>query len=226
MKTLFLHRRNAPRLILFFTGWGMDERPTAHLGPQGADVLFCYDYTEPPETAVLDELLRSYARVVLAAWSLGVWAAWEAFGGSTVKFEDALAINGTLRPVDSECGIPPDRFEQTASLWSEATRPRFYRRMCGDPAALAFFLNAAPRRSVEFQREELLAVGRRVAEKKMGENRLFHRAFIGRKDRVFPPAGQAEFWSEAGVATTEAAASHYVFAGLTSWREVFALGED
>ncbi len=226
MKTLLIHRENASRLILFFTGWGMDERPTAHLEPEGADVLLCYDYTEPPERAVLDELLGSYARVTLAAWSLGVWVARESFGGSAVAFEDALAINGTLRPVDAECGIPPVRFEQTAALWSEATRPRFYRRMCGDPAALAFFLKSAPRRSVESQREELLAVGRRVAEKRITGNRLFRRAFIGCKDRVFPPAAQAKCWTEAGAEITEAAASHYVFAGLTSWKEVFALGED
>ena len=42
--------------------------------------------------------------------------------------------------------------------------------------------------------------------------------------RVFEGLPRAP--GRAGVAITEAAASHYVFAGLTSWREVFALGED
>ena len=31
MKKLWINKRNAPELLLFFNGWGMDEKPFKHL---------------------------------------------------------------------------------------------------------------------------------------------------------------------------------------------------
>lgn len=34
------------RLIIFFSGWGMDYRATEHLSYDGWDVCTCYDYSD------------------------------------------------------------------------------------------------------------------------------------------------------------------------------------
>lgn len=235
MKRLFLRRGGYSRLIVFFSGWGMDERPFAHLAGRGglahvfgqpsspigrkisqtpdADFLLCYDYTVPEDRHEFEEILAPYERVSLAAFSLGVWAAAESLDASGISFDDAVAINGTLRPVDAEYGIPPELFERTGEKWSEKTRARFYRRMCGDAKTLEYFLARGPARSIESQRAELLAVGRRISS---GGVRTgpFRRAFIGSGDRVFPPEAQRRFWETQGVEIVESTAPHYPFADL------------
>ena len=219
MKWLFLKRDDSSRLTVFFAGWGMDERPLAHLAGGDADFLLCYDYTTPPDWADADwaefeKTLASYERVSLAAFSLGVWAAAETFGPLRISFEEAVAINGTLRPIDPDYGIPPERFARTAEKWSEKTRMRFYRRMCGDAKTLEFFLARAPARSVDSQREELLAVGRRIADG-VAETTIFHRAFVGSRDRIFPPEAQRRFWETEDVEVIESPTAHYPFADGT-----------
>ena len=32
------------RLLLFFAGWGMDERPFIQYTPRESDFMICYDY--------------------------------------------------------------------------------------------------------------------------------------------------------------------------------------
>ena len=44
MKCSFLVREGHPRLLLFFSGWGGEERLFSRYRPEGADFLLCYDY--------------------------------------------------------------------------------------------------------------------------------------------------------------------------------------
>jgi pimeloyl-[acyl-carrier protein] methyl ester esterase len=192
----------------------------ASLAEDGADdFLLCYDYTVPENRPEFEGILASYDRVSLAAFSLGVWAAAETLAASRFSFDEAVAINGTLRPIDPDFGIPPERFERTAEQWSETTRTRFYRRMCGDAKTLGLFLARAPARSVESQREELFAVGRRIAGG-IAETTIFRRAFVGLYDRIFPPESQRRFWESQGVEIVESPVPHYPFAEVKSVDEL------
>ncbi|CDW61277.1 Auxin-induced protein X10A, partial [Trichuris trichiura] len=65
--------RGSDRLLVFFTGWGMDWHATRHLSLDGFDLVVLYDYTHPVQWS----LPCGYSEYHLAAWSLGVWAAAE-----------------------------------------------------------------------------------------------------------------------------------------------------
>ena len=58
---------------MFFAGWGMDDRPFRRLTSLRFDVLVCYDYRDPGNTAATAELsaVAEYPDVTVIAWSLG-----------------------------------------------------------------------------------------------------------------------------------------------------------
>ncbi len=222
MKTTFLHKTGADRLLVFFNGWSRDAQSAPRLDAGGFDVLEVSDYT------TLDgdvwEKVRPYSRIHLAAWSLGVWAAARVFHDLPVRLESALAINGTLRPIDAAFGIAPDIFAGTITHWDdEAARARFLRRMAGSAAELEAL--PVPDRTPENQKNELAALQEAVAALPQPPN-LYTRAVIGSRDRIFPAPAQKAFWEAERIPFAERDLPHYPFAGLSAWPEVIDLGKN
>lgn len=217
MKKFWISRRNSPALLVFFNGWGMDERPFSHLQPgTGSDVLMVYDYTEPDNSAELRRILAGYGTVRLTAWSLGVFAAAQTLAG--MRFASATAVNGTLKPLDAEEGIPPEIFQKTIDAWSEAARISFNRRMGGSQYG-ARFEAAAPARSTAAQRAELIALKERFIGSPVPAN-IFHRAVIGLNDKIIPRRAQEKHWTQARIPIRIIPEPHYFFPVLTSWDEM------
>ena len=213
-----LHRQEcgSDRLIVFFTGWGMDHRAAAHLDAAGYDVWSVADYTEPVELTIP----ARYRERHLVAWSLGVRAAAECGG----EYTDALAVNGTLRPIDAAEGIAPEIFDGTIRNWpEERARERFMLRMTGSRAALEAF--PRPERTADSQLAELRALAERFRGGDAGRG-FYTRALIGTRDKIFPAAAQRNAWDRAGVPATEFEAPHAPFAQFHSWDEVLHFGED
>ncbi len=108
-----------------------------------SDFLLCYDYsTLEPEPGFMREAGR-YSRITIVAWSFGVWVAQHT---ELPPIERAIAINGTLHPVNEEQGISPQVFQATLSTWSEESRQRFNRRMCGTSEVRNHFSSMSPDR--------------------------------------------------------------------------------
>jgi biotin synthesis protein BioG len=91
-------REGHPRLLLFFNGWGMDERLLAMIEPpEGRDLLMVCDYTDVRGADAVRTAVAHYPAADLVAWSMGVWAAATVFGSAGAGFGKALAVNGTGR---------------------------------------------------------------------------------------------------------------------------------
>ena len=128
MEKVWINRQNAPELLLFFNGWGMDEKPFKHLETsKDLDVLMVYDYTNLDNAHDLCNDFADYKSVHLVAWSLGVFVAAKVLAG--IKFASTKAINGTLMPIDENEGIAPIIFQGTIDSWGEVARIKFNRRM-------------------------------------------------------------------------------------------------
>jgi biotin synthesis protein BioG len=108
-----MNERRGGDLLLFFSGWGMDPRPFRFLGTGESDVLLLFDYRKGGESPDFGSLFSSYDRVMLVAWSLGVAVANRVVREWAGRLADAVAINGTTRPVDEQFGIPADVFDGT-----------------------------------------------------------------------------------------------------------------
>ncbi len=205
MKSFFIQKQNAPRLTLFFAGWGMDAHPFADLRPEGSDLLLCYDYRS------LDfdgKLLMPYREIRVAGWSMGVWAASHVLSSAAYPVTESIAVNGTPYPVDDARGIPEAIFRGTLEGLSERNLQKFYRRMCLPGAGLAAFLEKRPHRPLAELAEELRRIGEQ-AFAAPAPRYAWSQAVIGKKDLIFLPAHQAAAWEEAGVPWTEADIPHY-----------------
>jgi biotin synthesis protein BioG len=157
MKHIFIQHTGAHRLLLFFAGWGMDGAPFAAYRPAGRDFMVCYDYSDASFDA---SLIAGYDEVDVVGWSMGVWMAARSLSLAGIAVKSAIAINGTMFPVDAERGIAPEIFHGTLDGISDATLMKFRRRMCGGAAGYKSFMETAPQRSLESLRTELDVIGK------------------------------------------------------------------
>ncbi|NMW19360.1 MAG: DUF452 family protein [Chlorobiaceae bacterium] len=226
MKTVWLRKQGADELLLFFNGWGMDHRIAAHLLHESLaadfspDFLVCYDYrTLEPDSWFIKEISR-YDCITVVAWSFGVWVAQLT---ELPVVERAIAINGTLHPVDAELGIPPELFHATLSTYSEENRHRFNRRMCGSREALALFSTMSPDRKTSDQLEELERLQESMQTGYLHDVAAwqYNHAVIGGRDLVFPARKQFTAWK--GVPQTVIAdMPHFPFFHFINLQEVLA----
>lgn len=225
MKTVWLRKEGTDTLLLFFNGWGMDARICAHLLGESLseefthDLLVCYDYrTLEMEAGFMKEASR-YRSITIVAWSFGVWVAQHTTLPPITK---AIAINGTLYPINTEKGISPDVFQATLSTWSEENRHRFNRRMCSSGEALALFSSMSPDRAVGDQKEELALLKEHVQDSgTTSASWSYDHAIIGGRDLVFPLKQQCLAWK--GVPQTLISdMPHFPFLHFGNLQEVMA----
>lgn len=210
MKTEWLRRLGGDEVVVFFHGWGMDRRSVPSLAgaaggmvPGGGscdvlrgaderlpDLLLCFGYHSLDIEPEVLGVLAGYRSLRVVAWSFGVWVARQV---ALPAVSGAVALNGTLYPVDAVRGIRPDVFAVTLAGWSVEARRRFYRRMCGSPDVEAVFLRVAPEREVVDQQEELAAL--QVAlERPAVATWMYDYAVVGRGDLIFSAAAQERGW--------------------------------
>ena len=225
MQTVWLRKEGAEELLLLFNGWGMDGRIGDHLLGKSLsekfamDLLLCYDYRNLELEAMVMDEIGHYTRITVVAWSFGVWAAQQT---TLPPVAEAIAINGTLSPIDAQKGIRPDVFQATLSTWSEENRHRFNRRMCGTSEALTLFTSMSPNRSVEDQQEELARLQEHVLV--AGSTTAawcYDHAIIGGRDLVFSAQQQASAWK--GIPQTLISdMPHFPFLHFKNLQEVLA----
>ena len=203
MQQKFIKKEHHPRLLLFFAGWGSDERLFNRPVAEGYDCLICFDYRLPDFDHAL---LEGYREVRLLAWSMGVWVAGQVLAGYNYPWEMKLAVNGTPYPVDDRRGIPEAVFRKTLECFDGNGLARFRRRICGTADRTKEFLSHHPYRPVEELHAELAALWRSVhllPPSGFG----WDRAIVGTCDKIFPPANQCEAWK--GVEVEERETEHY-----------------
>ena len=194
----FLRRSGSPTLELFFAGWGMDSRPFAWAAdsPHTADCDFavCYDYTDIQLDKVnqANAKIHGYSEVRVRAWSLGVYAASLVLPSLGCAISTAVAINGTLWPVDDELGIPHAVYDATAANLTAESLERFNRRMCG--AHRAVFEQRRPLRSVDSLRAELLHIRECAADRTRPQFTGWTQAVLSSRDKIFPIANMRRAW--------------------------------
>ncbi len=227
MKTTWLRKEGAEELLLFFNGWGMDRRIADYLLRESlsegffADLLLFHDYrTLEPEPDVMREASR-YSRITIVAWSFGVWVAQHT---ELPPIDRAIAINGTLYPVNEKRGISPQIFQATLATWSEKNRSRFNRRMCGTDDVLALFSGMSPDRTAADQQEELARLQEHLLTQPGATGSSawrYDHAIIGGRDLVFPAEQQYQAWK--GLPQTVIAdMPHFPFFHFRNLQEVLA----
>lgn len=218
MDKLWIKRNNNPKIILFFNGWGMDAAVVEHLDAVGYDLLMLNNYTE---LKPLDERLDNYKEIFVVAWSLGVWAASQVLCMGVMEVRKAIAINGTLKPVDDHQGILLATFRGTLAGWAEKTRERFLMRIAGGVKEYLKNSSKFGVRSIANQQCELASIYNQY--KALGDSSFaFDKAVVGNQDTIFKPDNQRKSW-QGNAQLLALDMPHYPFAHFSSWEQIISL---
>ena len=227
MKSIWLHQHNRSHLILFFAGWGMDERPFRRLTSERSDVLMLCDHRDLALPVEVTRAVGDYERVDAIGWSFGVAVAAIACEWIHDRITRGVAVGGTLWPIDEDRGIPPRVFQRTLEGLSEDNYERFVRRMCGDAATLDRFNQARPARSLEELREELVAMRDHFTTLQPAPSSpLFQSAWVPTRDRIIPTENQLAAWESLEVRQVPIDAAHFPFYNWSSWEDLLSDAAD
>jgi biotin synthesis protein BioG len=235
VKTAWLQRDGRRQALVFFAGWGMDERPFRRLTSSQYDVCVCFDYRDldadfhsimlPQSDQVQKSVPQTseasvpYEAVTVVAWSFGCAVAAQVLAREMWPVRHMLAINGTVTPEDDQVGIPRRWLDATAeSLLQGEGWPKFVRRMCLDKAARQDFRVHAPQRDLAGAIDELKVLRSLETPAACG----FNRALVGTKDRIILPENQERGWSRFDVPVQSIAAPHYPFHLWSTWEELLS----
>jgi len=193
MKTYIRRRERNDRLVVLFGGWGVDENLFTPLCNDEFDFILFYNYSAD-EALVLPEM-KTYRKIILIGWSLGVWAA-EYLLPKTGIFPDIrIAVNGTPFPADDRYGIPIRVFEGTLDNINKENMGKFYFRMFGDRKTNELNKEMIPHRTLKSLHGELRWLYNRMMEHTEPGFRWDY-AVTSEIDRVFPSDNANNYWKK------------------------------
>ncbi len=224
MKAKWIKKEGRKSALLFFNGWGMDENIVFFLNDNSGpdfpyDILHCNDYRDTNLPDEIHQQLKSYDERVIIAWSLGVWAASRS---GLRNISQAVAINGTLSPINTFKGISPHIYQTTLDNYCDDSRDRFMRRICGGSSGFKAFEVMAPQRSTEDQKQELITIQKHVLSAyPLKTPWRFQHAIIGGKDLIFTDTAQQRAWGKTAQ-TVISSMPHLPFYEFTRWQEILS----
>lgn len=201
MKYKWLNKTNTNKLIIFFNGWGMDEKIVSHLDCGDYNVVVLYDYND----LNLDLDFSNYSEKHLIAWSMGVMV-------STILNIDcksSTAICGTPFAIDDNNGIPERIYNLTIRGFSEASSQKFMERMFIEKPEITTFSN----RTFESKLSEL----KKMLEYAPNKDFEFTRAIVASDDKIIPTKNQINYWKDEAEIITS---GHCPFMLYSSWTEL------
>jgi len=213
MKYKFFNENNK-KLIIFFNGWGMDEIIISHLDRENFDLLVFYDYRDLElDTSVFD--LEKYFEKHIIAWSMGVMVS------TLFDFENInsrTAINGTIKAIDDNYGIPLKIYDLTIKGFSEFSIRKFMKRMFDEKPPI----DNSSNRDLDSQKEELIKLMEVNQEVNQGINdvaskeRKFDRVLVSDTDNIIPTKNQLNYWHNPEIIK----GGHCPFFKYKSWKEL------
>jgi len=193
MKTYIRRREKNDKLVVMFGGWGTDENFFAPFCGEDFDFILFSNYSAD-EPLVLPEM-KTYKKIALIGWSLGVWAAEYLSEKTGIKADVTIAVNGTPIPADDKYGIPVNVFEGTLNNITEVNMEKFYLRMFGDKKTYDLNKDKVPLRSIKSLHDELRWMYNRMMEQTKPGFRWDY-AVTSENDRVFPKDNMLEYWKK------------------------------
>jgi len=193
MKTYIRRRPKNTHLVVFYGGWGTDENVFVPLCNDEFDFILFYNYSAD-EAFMLPEM-KTYKKITLIGWSIGVWAAEFLCHKTGIKPDVTIAVNGTPIPADDHYGIPLNVFEGTLNNITEDNIEKFYLRMFGDKKTYMTNIDRIPHRSMTSLHNELRWLYNRMMEQRESCFK-WNYAVTSESDRVFPSKNLSEYWKK------------------------------
>jgi len=192
MKTFLRRFENNRDLIILFGTWGIDEKAFSNLCTDRFDFILFYNYSAD-EPLILPEM-KTYRRVTVIGWSLGVWAAEYYSRRMGIRPDLTIAINGTPVAADDHYGVPLKIFEATLDNITNYSMAKFYLRVFGNKSSFERNRSIIPSRSVKSLHDELRWIYNRMMEP-VQTGFVWDYSLIGTEDRVFRASNLISYWN-------------------------------
>ena len=215
MQFHWLNKQNNKDLIIFFAGWSFDENPFKFLDCGAFDVIIIYDYN----SIDLPEIdLSPYKNINLIAWSMGVFVAY-LLKDKLPNFAKKIAINGTVKPVDDEFGIPQKPFILTLRHAKTGLEGKFYQNIFDSNEEFEKYLKTPVERTIENRETELKSLYERIKTTEINYDGFYDKALISAHDKIIPTKNQINFWQEnSEIEMLES--GHFPYYNFKSWNEI------
>lgn len=207
MKYKWLNKQNNKKLIVFFNGWGMDEKIVSHLDFENFDLLMFYDYRD---LEIENFNFSNYEEKYMIAWSMGVYTC-NNFTNIFNNFDRKIAINGTLNPIHDEYGIPVLMYDLMIENFSEFTSEKFVNKISTGENLKEYCTRTS---------DELKAELIKIKSLSFNEFIKFDKAIVSLKDRIMPAKNQIRFWQKQNITPIEIKALHAIFNLYKKWSEL------
>lgn len=192
MKTFLRRFENNRDLVILFGTWGLDEKAFSNLCTDRFDFILFYNYSAD-EPLILPEM-KTYRRVTVIGWSLGVWAAEFYSRRMGIRPDLTIAINGTPVAADDHYGVPLKIFEATLNNITNYSMAKFYLRVFGNKSSFERNRPIIPSRSVKSLHDELRWIYNRMMEP-VQTGFVWDYSLIGTEDRVFRASNLISYWN-------------------------------
>jgi biotin synthesis protein BioG len=200
-------------LVLFFCGWGMDEKCISHIDSDNIDVMVFFDYRGDISCPEIN--LSKYESVHVVAWSMGVWVANQLIGDISSEIDKKIAFCGSPCPVDDNYGIPLKIFDITLEGLKRTGTVKFFSRMLNGLSDTNFH---KPDRELEEQIEELNNLKVNSLKSELKEVK-WNKVVIGMKDKIFPSANLMNYWDGKSI-IVKSDLPHYPFDQYDTWEKI------
>ncbi|MFI3268071.1 MAG: DUF452 family protein [Rikenellaceae bacterium] len=191
MQNKWIKKDSNETLILMFMGWACDEDMIKDVDFEGCDMLCFFDYTGDLNDVKIEDY-SGYKRVVLLAWSFGVWVAdYFHAKGFLPNVDAAMAMNGTVKPIHNKFGIHELNFKLTVRGLERVGLSKFYDKISAETP-----INPC-KRDIKVQIEELKNL-EIWSSKEYVSTLTWNLALIGQKDLIFSPKNMQNYWDIVG----------------------------
>lgn len=193
MKTYIRRREKNDSLVVLFGAWGTDENVFVPFCNDEFDFILFYNYSAD-QALVLPEM-KTYRKIVVIGWSLGVWAAEYLTPSTGIVPDVTIAVNGTPVPLHDHYGIPSRSFEEALNNITEESMEKFYYRMFGNRRIYNLNSDKIPNRTLDSFHIEMRWLYNRIMEQKEPGFRWDY-AVISESDRIFPSENVISYWKK------------------------------
>lgn len=218
MERYIINNKN-DKLIVFFGGWGCDYNPFKSIEIKDFDFIMLYDYNSV-EFEELNFFVKRYKEINIVAWSMGVFFANVWCQKYSIKYKRAIAINGTLKPIDNKHGIPERLYDLTIKNFNISGRKLFFSRMFQCDNHLMKFNHNLPNRHIDNQKLELENIKKYYCENKLEMNNIYQLVILSKQDLIFPYKNLKKFWNGI-IQVHEIDSGHFCFYNFESWKSIF-----
>lgn len=213
MQYHWLNKINNKYLIIFFAGWSFDYFPFEFLDCNENDVLVVYDYNEITELPDF----KKYRHKTLITWSMGVYIAY-LLKDKFKDFDNKIAVNGTVYPVDDDFGIPHKTFDLTLKYAQTGLEGKFYKNVFNNEDLYEKYTQNPVQRTIKNRVSELHKLNDMVQSAELEyDGEFYNKAIVSSNDKIIPTKNQLAFWKNKAEMVD---CGHFPFYNYNSWDEI------